>query len=508
MNKTKKLFYNTLILTGTSFLMRTVGVSFNVYLSNKIGAAGIGLFQLIMTVYSLAITVGAAGVRLSSTRLVVEEAGLGQKGGFAIMRRCIAYGLMLGLFAALLLFFGADMASMHWIDDVRAAPSLRILAFSLPFISMSAAMNGYFTATREIPQYSFVQIAEQTVKLVTIVVSLNILKDPSIETACIALVGATTFSEIVSFLLSYALYLRMKRKSAHHASAPGHIWKKIVRIAVPDGVGSTVRSVLVTVEQLLIPLGFRKSGSSEEASLATYGTIHGMVLPIVLYPSAILSSLAGLLIPELAECNAQQNRERIMTITTRVMHLTLLFSLGTAGILYAFADKLSLAIYNDLLSAQYIRVLAPLVPVMYLDMTVDGILKGMDQQLQSMRYNIYDAALCVALVYYLLPRYAVKGYIFIVFVSEVFNFFLSVNRLIKVTQVKLNILGSMGKPLGCILGALLSVHIFFSATAGRIHPTAELVLLIGATVFFYFIYLYLCGCITQQDIKWMRRVVA
>lgn len=508
MNKTKKLFYNTLILTGTSFLMRTVGVSFNVYLSNKIGAAGIGLFQLIMTVYSLAITVGAAGVRLSSTRLVVENAGLGQKGGFSIMRRCITYGLILGSFAALLLFFGADMASVYWIDDARAADSLRILAFSLPFISMSAAMNGYFTATREIPQYSFVQIAEQAVKIVTIVVSLHILKNPSIETACIALVSATTFSEIVSFLLSYSLFLRMKQKTKHQTSAPERIWQKILRIAVPDGVGSTARSVLVTVEHLLIPVGFRKAGSSEEASLATYGTIHGMVLPIVLYPSAILTSLSGLLIPELAEWNAQKNRERIASITMRVMHLTMIFSLGAAGILYAFADQLSLAVYGDLVSAEYIRVLAPLVPVMYLDMTVDGILKGMDQQLQSMRYNIYDAALCVALVYYLLPRYAVKGYIFILFVSEVFNFFLSVNRLIKVTQVKLNIAASMGKPLACIFGALLSVHIFFSAMAGRVNPVAELVLLILSTVFFYFIYLYLCGCITQQDIKWMRRVVA
>lgn len=62
------------------------------------------------------------------------------------------------------------------------------------------------------------------------------------------------------------------------------------------------------------------------------------------------------------------------------------------------------------------------MPVMYLDMAVDGMLKGLDQQLSSMRYNIIDSGLCVILVYFLIPRYSVKGYIITLFVSEILNF--------------------------------------------------------------------------------------
>lgn len=45
MKNTKRLLINTLTLAATSFLMRTVGVAFNVYLTGRLGAAGIGLFH-------------------------------------------------------------------------------------------------------------------------------------------------------------------------------------------------------------------------------------------------------------------------------------------------------------------------------------------------------------------------------------------------------------------------------------------------------------------------------
>ncbi len=39
MKNTKRLLINTLTLAATSFLMRTVGVAFNVYLTGRLGAA-------------------------------------------------------------------------------------------------------------------------------------------------------------------------------------------------------------------------------------------------------------------------------------------------------------------------------------------------------------------------------------------------------------------------------------------------------------------------------------
>ena len=72
MKPTRKLILNTALLTAASFIMQTVTVSYNVYLTNRIGAAGIGLFQLTLTVYAMAMTFACAGVRLGATRLNID----------------------------------------------------------------------------------------------------------------------------------------------------------------------------------------------------------------------------------------------------------------------------------------------------------------------------------------------------------------------------------------------------------------------------------------------------
>ena len=66
---------------------------------------------------------------------------------------------------------------------------------------------------------------------------------------------------------------------------------------------------------------------------------------------------------------------------------------------------------------------------MYTDMTVDGCLKGLGEQLWSMGVNIAEALLGLLLVWQLLPRYALAGWIAILYITEGFNFILSAFRL-------------------------------------------------------------------------------
>ena len=81
MSRGRKVLFNTALLTLTSLLMRSVGMMFQVWLSNKIGPAGIGLFQLIMSVSALAATFSISGIRFATTRLVSEELGRGNAAG-------------------------------------------------------------------------------------------------------------------------------------------------------------------------------------------------------------------------------------------------------------------------------------------------------------------------------------------------------------------------------------------------------------------------------------------
>ena len=503
MKRVHKLLFNTVVLTAATFLMRTVEVSFNVYLTNKIGASGIGLFQLIMTVYALAVTFASSGIKLASTRLTVDAVDVGEERLSDVMKNCFFFALFMGIAVASALYLSADFISVKWLNDERSAISLKILSAALPFTAVSAVLSGYYTAARKASVFAVIQVVEQFVKIGIIVFALTKFLPLGVKFSCVAIVTGISFSEIVSSVLSYILY-KLLRPTDGKIPKSKNIVKKMLRIAVPDMVGSSVRSVLLTIEHLLIPVGFKKSGTTQDEALSIYGRVHGMVFPLILYPSSVLGSLSGLLVPEIAEYNAKKMKNQIDNIIEIVLKWTLLFSILTMGIMYSFSDLLSCAVYHNGDCSQYIAILAPLIPVMYMDMIVDGMLKGLDQQLSSMKYNILDSGMCVVLVYFLIPKFAIKGYIFILFISEIFNFSLSIRRLITVANVRINIVNSLIKP---IVAVALSGWIFklINITMGN----SVINFTVCAVLFcvFYSVLLYISGAVKKSDIKTVKNLL-
>ena len=172
--RAKRFIYNTLLLTIASLAIRGIGLAFQVFLSNRIGAAGIGLFQLIMSVQILAVTFAVSGIRFAVCRLVSEEIGLDNPAGIrAAVRRCIVYALSFSLTAGIILFFGAYRIGAIWVGDERTVLSLKILAFTLPLIALSSVMGGYFTAVQRIVKFSSSQIFENLVRVFSVIMLLR-----------------------------------------------------------------------------------------------------------------------------------------------------------------------------------------------------------------------------------------------------------------------------------------------------------------------------------------------
>ena len=434
MNFRTNLMKNTLIMTVTNLIMRSVAVSFNAYLTAKIGSSGIGLFQLITTVYSLAVTFSCAGIKLASTRVTVEI-NSGRKNDLRkSMNMFDSYALICGITICAILFLSSDFIAKKWITDERAGVSLRILSASLPFVAVSASLSGYFTASNLVIPYSFIQMIEQGTKIVSAVILLNFITKFDVKSACAAIVLSITASEAVSFTLSYLLKTFKIGKKTDKSRIG---LNRLIRIAVPDAAGTCARSVLLTIEHLLIPKGFEKSGVNSAAALSAYGNIHAMALPILLYPCAILTSFSSMLVPELAAKHERNDKKAISRTVEKNLKRTLIYSITCAAVLFIFAPIISDLIYKTNEAVLYIRILAPLVPIMYTDTVTDGMLKGLDQQIHSMRYNIIDSALCVVMVWLILPVYSIKGYIFILYASEIINFYLSIGRLIKICDIRI-----------------------------------------------------------------------
>ena len=159
-----------------------------------------------------------------------------------------------------------------------------------------------------------------------------------------------------------------------------------------------------------------------------------MALPVVLFPSCLLYALADLLVPELTTAQVSGRCGDIRRLVRTLLYRCLLFACGTAVLLLAFSGPLGRLIYHSDDAGRYIRLLAPLVPVMYLDTVTDGCLRGLGQQTRCMAINVLDATFGVVLVWALLPRFGLAGYLFVLYFNECVNFTLSFTLLLRTVR--------------------------------------------------------------------------
>ncbi len=504
----RKFVINGAVLTASSLLLRTLGVAFNAFITRKLGEGGVGLFTLIMSVYGLAVTVAASGVNLAATRMCAEAIGRGEEGDIpGVLGRAAAYSAGCGIFAASALFFFSEYISEVWLGDLRCALSLKLLAVSLPFISLSNVLHGYFTAVRKAPKSAATQIFEQLFKIgITTFGLLCLFPDITavtdeyrhLEYACAIIVGGGAVAEIASFLFAFLLFIierRITRRKNAPVSHGKRLTKELFGITVPVAMAAYARSGLSTLEHILIPRGLRANPLTAETALASYGVLCGMAMPIIMFPTALLYSFTGLLIPEFSEAKAKGESVRIQYMGARTVKLTLIFSVGCAILMSVFSEEIGRIVYDSHDAGRFIGMMAPLIPLMYLDHAVDAMLKGLGEQLYCMKVNIADSALCTVMVYFLCSKMGIYGYIITIYVAESFNIAMSMWKLVRVSGLSTNIINGFVKPVGAALIAGWMVGCFedaFSVITGGI-------VLMGA----YIVLLTVSGAVDKKDIRWI-----
>lgn len=508
MRGVRLFFLNAGMLACVNILIRLISVSFNAYISGKVGAEGMGLLTLVMSVYGLTVTVASSGVNLAAVRLTAESLAKGESCR-AVVRGCLLYSLLFGVFAGVSLFALSAPVGQYLLGDTRTVPSLRVLAMSLPAISLSSALAGYFTGVRQIYKNVLISMVEQMVKITLTAALLLLIAPAGIEYACLAVVGGSAIAEGASLFTSFLFYLTDKYRRTPKAGAVKPAFQQVFSTAFPVAVGSYARQGLLTAEHLAIPWGLRQSGASASAALASYGVLHGMVFPLVLFPSAVLGAFSGLLVPEFAHARERKDRARIFAMAEKVLRTSLLFSLGVAGVFLSFSHEIGSAMYPGTDAGAQLALIAPLIPVMYLDSSVDAMLKGLGEQVHCMKINIADSAVSLALIPLLLPQFGLMGYIAVLYVCELLNAALSISRLLAVTGLAVSIRRWITKPILSVILATAAVR-FLSAHGGIpvIGAGGTASARIAAVAVLYLVLTAVTGAVGGDDARWVRGIFA
>lgn len=506
----KRIIVNALIIIVTSLLFNTVGISFRVFLSNKIGTEGIGMLQLIFSVYMMATLFVVNGINVAVTRLVAEEGG---RGSFSVSRvliiKAVSISFLFSIPAFVFLYFGADTIGSEWLGDQRTVFSLKLLAVGMPFAGVSACIKGYFYAVSKVARPTFSQAIELIIQILIIVNTLDYFMKGGLEYACAVIAVGITISELASCLYIITLYWIEKRRnesSFSDESHQGRILKKLLYISIPISISSLIRSGLKTVENLMIPVGLEKHGYSRKMSLEEYGKIQGMVMPVLMFPASIILAFSALMIPEVSEANALNQKKRVEYSVTRALQLTAVMSILAAGIFAAFSDQLGLTIYNSSDCGLLMKILAPLIPLLYLDIVIDELLKGLNQQVSALRYNIVDALIKIILIYYLLPQEGLSSLVFIMYLSGIFNTTISMQRLLKITKLRFYINNWFIKPVLSVIAAGVTALFLLNVLVPGLSDSLSIVVGSVFMCLLYFTSLVWLGGLTKEDYKWLKSI--
>ncbi|RKJ40326.1 stage V sporulation protein B [Acutalibacter sp. 1XD8-33] len=447
----QKFFLQGAVLTLVSLFLRITNMGYRSYLSQHIGSEGMGLYQLILSIFMLTVTLSTSGISLAVTRMVTAAMAAGRgRTVRSVVAKCFGFCLTISLCIAMCLFFLADFAAGFFLGNPSAAPCLRILGLGLPFMSLCTCMKGYFLAVDESLSTAASDALEQILTIAATVFLFWRFVPQGIENACLAAMCASTLGEAASFLTSWTAYRKsIKRNTPSQKERSAGVLHGLSHIALPCTLSSAAKSLLNTAENLLIPRELQKSGLGYSDSLSQYGLLQGMAMPMLYFPSSFLTSFASLLIPKIAKERELSHKNAVAYISGRAVQAALAFGIFFAALFVAFGGSWGQAFYHSESAGDYLRILAPLVPLTYLDVVVDSLLKGMDEQFNSMKYNFADSLIRVVLVLCLLRFFGMESYVAILFFSTIFNASMSLHRLMKVSHLQILLVRDILVPLLC-----------------------------------------------------------
>jgi len=485
------IFYSALMLTGVNLLLRFVGTSFQVYLSGRIGAEGIGLLQLTMSVGVMAMVAGMGGIRTATMYLTAEELGRGRSKNVTwVLSGCLLYSILFSGSVGVLVYLLAPAIAIHWIGNPEIIGALRLYAVFLPVSCLCGVMTGYFTGANRIVTLAAVEIVEQLFSMVCTVLLLTLWAGHDPVRSCKSVILGGCLGACMT--LSALLFLRLQERPRTGKRIP--MAARLSQSAIPLAVADDLRTGISTVENLMVPKRLALYPGTASA-LADFGVVTGMVFPVLMFPAAILFGLTELLIPELARCQAAASHRRIRYLVRKSLRVALLYGTLCGGILFLCANELGMRLYQNSDAGRYLQWFSLLTIMLYLDAVTDAMIKGLGEQKASVRYNIITNIMDVCFLFILLPSHGIFGYFISFLVTHAINFILSLRRLLMISKVSIS-------PIRGVLCLLCTVAAILAASI--LQPA----LLRGFGFAVVFICLLFCtGVLSNADVKWLRRLI-
>lgn len=381
----KNLFIkSTLILILSGFLTKILGFIIKVIYTRIIGEYGISLYSIAVPTYSLLLTIATLAIPISISKLVSENKGR----SIRILTSAAFLIISINLVLVFVIFLTKDFLAVNLLKEPKASPIIMAFALTLPFVSISSVLKGYFAGKQNMVPHATSNIIEQIVRLIIILVVLPILKKKSDMLAILGLILLTIISEISSIIV-FLFFLPKKINFNTKILPSKKITKDILDISIPTVSGRIIGNIGYFFEPIILTNLLLFSGYNNSYILSEYGAYNAYSLTLLTMPSFFIGAIATSLLPEISKFNGNNN----LKMVKRRIHQSIIFSL-IIGIFFSllifiFRDKLLFSLYNTTKGSDYIKVLAPFFVLFYLEGVLTSSLQALGYAKVTMNITLY-----------------------------------------------------------------------------------------------------------------------
>ena len=410
-----RLYTTASIVTALSVAERALGFLYRIVLSRLIGAEGLGLYQVALSLFSLFLTLGTGGIPITVSRFISKNKAENNLRG---ERNAVAAGLFLSVCLTLpvclfFLLFGGKMTFLF--PDVRSLSVFRILLLGLVFSSVYAVIRGSFWGNKELLLPSILEIAEEAVMVIVGVLLL--------QNVTSAAVGAekAAWAVVISYLFSFSASVLCFFFRGGKLGNPKKALKPLFNATLPITSVRASSSLVNSAVAVLLPAMLIRAGFGETESLKLFGVVTGMAIPILFIPSTIIGSLSLVLVPELSEDFYRKNYERLYKNVWRGLRAAFFIACALIPFFYALGEDVGKIAYSDAMAGEVIVKSCPLLLPMSLTMISTGMLNSMGFERKTFLYYFIGAAAMLLCVMLLPPVCGVYAYVIGLGASFVLN---------------------------------------------------------------------------------------
>lgn len=409
--------YGTLVLTCTGIVSQLLGFVYRIFLSRLIGAEIMGLYQLIMPVYSVVMALTAVGLTVSVSNLSSRYHALGnRKAIYQVLRRCLVAFLVLFALVAAVTALLYDPISVYLLGDARTQMGLLLL---LPCILLTGIENlhkHYFYGTGNVRPAALTELAEQFIRTGAVLGLLVAFLPQNPERTVGIIVIGMCCSEVFSAITQSALYRRHMGSPAGLTGAgetPRVLNKTILSIAAPIAATSLLGNLMASANAVLIPQRLVAAGMDVSAAMSAFGVICGMTVPMLYLPTAFIGALGLVLVPKLAESCALKKMDQARRRIHKSLLATSVLTMPAMALMVVLGPTIGVYLFKEPTVGAYIVPLSVGVLLSCYESVLGGALNGVGRQAAAARTSLLCGAVQLVCTYVLMgiPGVGLGGYV-------------------------------------------------------------------------------------------------